>query len=194
MKAHQQRGFSLIEIMVVLLVMGMLVGLVTLSYPDFAPDSELQDYGEDLFAQLRFGSDQALFSGEHVGLVPEAVRGTNGDEHWRLNWHQFRDGQWQQLDDLAPVEPPEFVDLTLEIDEEPVDLWAWIEMEDPIPALVFYGGGEALAATLIMSLNAETASLVNDYERRHVHMDINEMGRIIWRERQAEQELANNRR
>lgn len=184
--ATKQHGFSLLELMVAIFIIGLMVGIVGLNVAIFDPESELQDFGEDAFAQLRFGSDQALYSGEHMGLVPEPINEAGDDLRWRLAWHRWRDGIWQPVDDTVALEPPEFVDLSVVIDEDPVDLWQWLDYETPLPVIIFYGGGEALAATVIFELNPETAREVSDYERRYVHMDINELGRVVWRERSEE--------
>ncbi|BFM09590.1 prepilin-type N-terminal cleavage/methylation domain-containing protein [Halioxenophilus aromaticivorans] len=188
--SHQrQRGFSLLELMVVLFMIGMLIGLVSVINIRFDAASELQDYAEDLYEQLRFGADEALFGGEHIGLVPQVDIGEDDKEHWQLAWHRFRDAEWQSLDTLPPIKTPEFVEITIEIDNEPVDLYRWLEFEKPVPVLTFYGGGEALAGTIILSLDEQSAREVDDFESRYVHMDISEIGRVRWRERADQAEL-----
>ena len=185
----RQRGFSLLELMVVLFMIGMLVGMVSVMNIRFDAASELQDYAEDLYEQLRFGSDEALFGGEHIGLIPQLEIGEDDREHWQLAWHRYRDGEWHPLDKLAPIKTPEFVELTIEIDNDPVDLHRWLEFEKPVPVLTFYGGGEALAGTLILALDNIAARDIDDFESRYVHMDISEIGRVRWRERADEAEL-----
>ena len=188
--ATKQRGFSLLELMVAIFIIGLMVGIVGINIAHFDPESELQDFGEEVFAQLRYGSDQALFDGEHIGLVPEAINEGSEDIRWQLSWHRWRDRQWQALEDLPAITPPEFVRLSIEVDQEPVDLWQWLDFEEPLPTIIFYGGGEALAATLIFELDDESARDVDEYERRYVHMDINELGNVVWRER-SDDALAN---
>jgi len=182
---RRNQGFSLLEMMVVLFVIGMMVGLVSITTFNFDPEGELQDYGEDLYEQLRFGSDEALFGGEHIGLVPVLVQNKD-EEHWQLVWHRFRDGSWNRMEELEPIEPPSFIELSVEIDDEPVDLYKWLDFEKPLPVIIFYGGGEALAGTIILGLDGDTAANVNDFEKRYAHLDINEIGRVNWRERDEE--------
>jgi prepilin-type N-terminal cleavage/methylation domain-containing protein len=184
-----QKGFSLLEVMVTMFVVALMVTMVGINIGNFDIESQLQDYGEDLQEQLRFGSDEALFSGEHLGLVPQEIQGAS-QSRWQLAWHRWRDGAWQPVEDLPAIEPPEFVELAIEIDDEPVDLWQWLDFEEPLPVIIFYGGGEALAGTIILSLTAEAGSRVQEFERRHVHMEINEIGRLRWRERAEQDELA----
>lgn len=189
-QANQNRGFTLLELMVVIFIIGLMVGVVGLNVAQFDAAGELQDFGEDTYAQLSFGTDQALFGGEHIGLVPEPLNENEADLNWRLGWHRWRDGQWQPISEIPAIEPPSFVDMTIQIDEEPVDLWQWLEYEDPLPVIIFYGGGEALAATLIFELDAQAAREVTDFESRSIHMDINELGYVVWRERSEQDERA----
>ncbi|WP_317932526.1 prepilin-type N-terminal cleavage/methylation domain-containing protein [Halioxenophilus sp. WMMB6] len=181
-------GFSLIELMVVLFVMALAIGMATFQGFRFDADSELQNFGEEVYAQLQFGTDQALFGGEHLGLVPEVFNTASNEQAWQLTWHRWRDGEWSPVTELPPIKPPDFIKLGIEIDEQPVDLWRWLEFDKPLPVIIFYGGGEALAATLILELDSQSAQSVRDLERRYVHMQINEMGRITWLERSQEAE------
>lgn len=192
--ASRQHGFSLLELMVVMFMIGMLIGLVAINSFNFEADSELQEYAEDLYEQLHFGSDEALFGGEHIGLVPQLSAGEDDIERWQLVWHRWREGSWNMIETLAPIETPSFVELTIEIDEQPIDLYEWLDFELPVPVLTFYGGGEALAGTIILALDRDAAVDVKDLERRYVHMDINEIGRVIWRERAEEEARLAERR
>lgn len=184
----RELGFSLLELMVVMFVLAMMFGLVSIVAFKYDPASELQDYAEDLYEQLRFGSDQAIFGGEHIGLVPQLTTDEDNFEQWQLAWHRWRDGIWSPLETLEPIKTPQFVELAIEIDDEPVDLYQWLDFEQPIPVLTFYGGGEALAGTIILALDRDAAAGVKELERRFVHMEINEIGRVIWRERAEEAE------
>ncbi|GLS27116.1 hypothetical protein GCM10007877_28350 [Marinibactrum halimedae] len=182
-----QWGFSLIEIMVVMLVIGLGVGVATVGLMQPDPASRLKDYGEDFYSQLSWARDEALLTGEHIGMVPELVGNEPGGRNdgqgvWQLLWHRWRDGEWMPLE-LEPLIPPRGMLVELEIDEQPVDLWRWLEYDKPLPAAVFYGGGEATPAVWIVRLEEELAREVEEFEDRQLHMVMDELGRIIWVER-----------
>lgn len=171
-------------------VIAVFAGIAAVNIVDYDPAGELQDYSEDFFAQLSFGADEALFTGEHVGLVPQLKERTNTSQLkdlWELAWYRWRDDEWQEITDIEPLSPPDVIQFVIELDEEPLDLWEWLEFEEPTPALIFYGGGEALEATVILEIDPARADGI-DFESRTQHMDINGLGQVIWRERKERED------
>ncbi len=86
-KQYSQAGFSLVEMMVVLFVMGLLAGVVVLSLPG---DSKvLREEAERFAARTVAARDEAISGARPVAVVV----GTAG-----YYFEQRRDGGWQPLD------------------------------------------------------------------------------------------------
>ena len=86
-KQHPQAGFSLVEMMVVLFVMGLLAGVVVLSLPG---DSKvLREEAERFAARTVAARDEAISGARPVAVVV----GRAG-----YYFEQRRDGGWQALD------------------------------------------------------------------------------------------------
>lgn len=108
--ARQQRGFTLLELMVVLVIIGLSVSLAALNVPG-AASSQARQLGQKLTLATRLAQSQALAGGHIVALElqrrgyrflryqpgdqsswlpfdePELLRGGqfDADWHWRLN-------------------------------------------------------------------------------------------------------------
>ncbi len=90
MGAAGQRGFTLIEILVVLVIIGIMVGLATVRY---LPDDQatLADAGRGLALRLEQAHDQAVASGEAIAFSMES-------ERYRF-WVRDAEDEWMQLED-----------------------------------------------------------------------------------------------
>lgn len=64
--ARSDRGFSLVEVMVVLVIMGLLAGVVTVNLPDPADDQRA--LVERLAAKIKVTADEAILSGQVTGI------------------------------------------------------------------------------------------------------------------------------
>lgn len=192
------QGFTLLELMVTVVIMGLILGGVGIGLMQRDQVSELQDMGEDVRDQLRWASDQALISGEHIALVPTLQDGEAGlinrdDEVWQLNWYRWRDEKWIPEEEIPPIAPTRETEVSVEIDNEPLDFWEWLEKEkddkeagkevEVRPALVFYGGGEATEGVLIGRFKPEFLDQLENSIGTEWHLEINPMGRVAWRER-----------
>ncbi|AFU99591.1 type II secretion system minor pseudopilin GspH [Simiduia agarivorans] len=138
------RGFTLIELMVVLLLVGLAIGMVNFNVGGNEERRARNDL-DQLFQMLRYADENAALQGDLVGLqLSQTLQGTT-----RLEWKRFRGGNW--LDAEAPFaasEIPEFVQLELRLDEQPVDL----NKESQSPQVVFSGSGEISNFELRFSL------------------------------------------
>ena len=65
---QQRAGFTLIEIMLVILIIGLLVGSVELVIGDRSADDSLQQEGERLAATINLAADAALLEMTELGL------------------------------------------------------------------------------------------------------------------------------
>jgi prepilin-type N-terminal cleavage/methylation domain-containing protein len=83
------RGLTLIELLVVLVILGVLVGAVTLAFPDLGARR-----GEQALARVRalveLACERAVLSGRDVGIAVA---------HDALAFGHFRDGRFEQIPD-----------------------------------------------------------------------------------------------
>lgn len=128
------RGFTLIELMVVLLLIGLAIGMVNLNLGG-SEDRQARYFVDQLAALLHYADENAALQGDLLGLQFNTE--TNGD--LQLSWARNRGGDW------LPAEPPfvtqtlpEFLALEVRVDDQPVDLLK----EAKTPQVIFSGSGE----------------------------------------------------
>ena len=94
--APRASGFTLIEMLVVLLIMGLLVGMASaIVRPD---DRQLVCHEADRIAQLlELAATEARLTGWSVAWTPDA----QGYRFWRMT----ADGRWSELRDSDPLRP-----------------------------------------------------------------------------------------
>ena len=117
--AGRARGFSLVEMLVVLFVVVLLTGLVSLSVDSGAGDRIVRERVEALVAVATYALDEAQFVGSDFGLL--FTRGPNaaGEDVTRAQWRQRLPDGWRapaQGDVFAPIEFPGEVELGLVLD------------------------------------------------------------------------------
>jgi type II secretion system protein H len=156
------KGFSLIELLVVLFIIGLLFGAVSLSV-NFGgdPEEQLEIEAIRLLEFARLAEERAVLTGEPVGLrlIPPAAS-TEIEPSWSYEWQRYRAGRWFPADDpLSARELPGHIEISLQVEGQEVDLLA-IEnaasennkrrggeegeenQQGPMPSIVFYPGGE----------------------------------------------------
>ena len=186
---NNQRGFSLIELLVVMVIIAFLMGMVGIGLFQNDVAGELDDQAEELRQQLRWASDEALITGESIGLVPVRLQGGVGVPiRWSVEFYRFRDYEWQQAGLLEPFPLHEKLQIELIIDDEIVDFLPWLDKEAPDPAMIFYGGGEATEGIWRLSIQPRYLSEVDPEQRREAHLTITMAGDIAWKERDEDRE------
>ncbi|UTA47882.1 GspH/FimT family pseudopilin [Simiduia sp. 21SJ11W-1] len=149
---RHQRGFTLIELMVVLLLVGLAIGMVDLNLGG-NEERKARQYIDQSYRLLRYADESAALQSDMVGLQIEAA--INGDRE--LRWYRLRGGAWVVAD--APfVEDvmPENLQFELLIDEQPVDL----AKEAETPQVVFSGSGEISNFEMRFALNDQPIGLI----------------------------------
>ena len=68
-KTHRHQGFTLIEIMVVVTIIGILSGLIVMNIVTHDPQKDLNREAQRLVAVLDMAKDEALFGREDIGVV-----------------------------------------------------------------------------------------------------------------------------
>lgn len=69
--SRPQNGFTLIEIMVVMVILGLATSLAVVSFGSGKQERELQNEVNRLHAVLRLAAEEAIFTNEEIGAVIE---------------------------------------------------------------------------------------------------------------------------
>ena len=120
------RGFSLIEILVVLMVMGLITGLAVVALTFGGQKQEVRERLEYLSSLAVYAIDEAQFSGADFGLLIVETQADNGASLFELHWRQRLPDGWERPvnsgDLFAAIQVPEDVELQLTLDGEAIDL------------------------------------------------------------------------
>lgn len=158
-------GFSLIELLVVIFIIGLMIGTVSLSVNiGSEPEDQLEEEAQRLLELSRLAGDRAVLTGEPIGLLinpplSTLERGATLDEglpSWGYEWQRYRGGQWVAAEaPLGPRQLPESIELSLEVEGAEINFSranrfssansSSANNEDdppPLPSIVFYPGGE----------------------------------------------------
>lgn len=136
-------GFTLIEVLVVMVVIGCLAGLAVISSGVAGPSRELKNEADRLAGLIGVLADEAVLDNREYGLRLE--RGS-----YQVFFYDESSGRWQALSDGAR-QLPDWAELTFELEGEPLVLPAPVDEQDekkakdsrpPVPQLVILSSGE----------------------------------------------------
>ena len=182
LKASRQAGFTLLEVLLVAMLMGLVAAAVTLSMGGAKGDRELDKQARRFMATLQQAQEHAVMDGRLVGLRIE-------DHGWQFMLRQAGDRKWQVLSEdkiLSQVELPEEVTLAIELEG-----FSWSESEEKqeqerdqeerTPQVLIFPGGELTPFVL-------TLSQQNDDEKYLRTVKGDEFGRLSLLEDAVEEE------
>lgn len=132
MAARQPRGFTLIEVLVVVFIIGVIVGMATLSFSGRALDDLAQEEARRLAEIFRLASEEATLTGLEIGWI---------SREGRYRFVALSDQGWTTYGDGTPLRPrelPEPLTVTVRIE----DLALTEEEERAAPQLMFLSSGE----------------------------------------------------
>lgn len=174
----RQAGFSLLELMAVIFVIGLSLGMVSLSVNIGGAKNDVLDEIEKFMGLAQFANEKAILSGEAMGLMIEpplwqAQRGQNPDDiGWRYRWVTNSSEGWQEVPNLPPVSLPPSMRLTVEIDEV---LWDYAnQLDRTVPVAAYYSSGDVTVISVEWSDEREPGFTQN--------VEVDETGQLVWRE------------
>ncbi|MDZ7787750.1 MAG: type II secretion system minor pseudopilin GspH [Halofilum sp. (in: g-proteobacteria)] len=156
------RGFTLIELIVVLLLVGLVVSFAVLSVGGPSPRQIQHEEARRLLARMDLAREEAVMQARSLGVRFER------DGYL---FYGMRDGQWRMLEQgglLDPRELPEAIFIDVEIEGLDVELFGADEPaedgdggdedeEDAVrPQLFFLAGGEIVPDFSIRILSEDT--------------------------------------
>jgi len=141
-RAGPRGGFTYIELLVAVFLIGLLVSLALLALPGETPAQRLEREAQRLYARMDLAREEAVLQAITLGL---------GIDDAGYRFLQLRSDRWQALADdrlLPEHELPEDVELSLDLDGIEVSLEpaekSGEDEQGPSPQLHFLASGEIL--------------------------------------------------
>lgn len=154
----RQRGFSLLELLVAMMVVVLVTTLVNLSVSSGGQDVQLESQVRTLADVASYALDEAQMSGVDYGLMLQEDEQT-GETIYSYQWLQRHIDGWKEPNRggemFAPQELPPGVALELELEDAPIvelsldDNDYEEEGEERVsPQVVFYASGETTVGAI----------------------------------------------
>ncbi len=180
MRAKREAGFSLIEIMVVIFIIGLSLSMASLTMNRGGPQDDLVNSVEEFMVLAHFAGEKAILSGESMALLLEPpewqlVRGESRDIDdigWRYQWLTNGSEGWQKLPNLPTVSLPPTIEIEVEVDETRWDYEEQIDRTRPVMALYPTGDLTFIAFELTDSRDRDLVQ----------HIEVDENGELVWLE------------
>lgn len=176
-------GFTLVELLVVLMIVGIAMTMVSLSLPGRDSTTLAEDEAEDFMVSARFVSEQAVLNQEIIGLFmePRSEAGRT-QQQWCYRWRRYQDESWIPVTEfLSEHCLPEELQLDVRVEGEE---WQYDPRDDtPNPVLVFYPSGEATPYEMAL-----IPGRFDDGETQR--LEVSMMGDLRWHNRDDREEWA----
>lgn len=148
----RQAGFTLIEILVVLVVIGLLASLAVMTMGGSSRDREMENEVRELYLLMQTASEQAVLNNTELGLILD-------EGGYRFVAWEDRSGEWKE-----PAEPmfrlrrfPEWITVTEYIENDTPRL---ASEEDRLrPDVVFFSSGETTPFELEFTLGRDDSRM-----------------------------------
>ena len=165
----RRQGFTLIEIMAVLVVIGIAASMVVLSMGDATRPQEMKAIAKRLYGGMSLALEDAVFLNRQIGLRFD-INNEGTELAYSYKWLYFdpESHQWQnvQLEEFEPQKLPDYIQLELEVDGQNISIGTTKKGEDsllkvkededgkkgqPEPDLFFLSSGETQSFRLVLS-------------------------------------------
>jgi general secretion pathway protein H len=178
---NRQRGFSLIELMAVLVVVGLALGIVTVSVGHGGPEKQLYDKLEQFLIQSDFATEHAVISGEALGIMLEPPAwqiAANPDLDpdnvgWKYRWQIYAEKGWQDIPNMPGISLPPDIEIDVTVGKKKWD-WHAKTTDKKSPVVSISPSGEI--TEFVFEIRH---TLVRDFVQ---HIELSEEGTIVWRE------------
>ena len=153
--SSKARGFTLIEVLVTLVVIGIIVGVVSISFSRDS-DSEARRLATRLKKQMEFAADRAVLQQHTVGLYIDP-------QMYQFLGYSWQDQRWYPLllDEMTSMPlPPAWV---FRLGEEEDETLALDSDGQAIPQLLFMPSGESTAFELFLEESYSNSPVIRLY-------------------------------
>ncbi|MAM89035.1 MAG: type II secretion system protein GspH [unclassified Hahellaceae] len=163
--ALRERGFSLIELLVVMLLISLVIGAVTLVPGGNAQRRELDQAGRQLLATMQLSREEAVYQNMEIGLeIKEDGFSFRGYSEKEQKWIELPQGfmqpkpfpEWLEAEfkdatSFFELKPPEQDEVRM-YGEEKEDLF--------LPQILFLSSGEVTPFTLTLRISSDADAQV----------------------------------
>jgi general secretion pathway protein H len=158
--ARRARGFTLIEILVVITIIGVIAAATILSLTSSGRDRELEKEGDRLLALVNYAREQAELQTREYGVM-------FSDDGYEFLTYDNRRAAWRGVfedDALAERKLPYGLTFALSIESRPVTFNRPKDAKDKTPQLMIYSNGDltTFAATLQRDGGLRSITLTQD--------------------------------
>ena len=156
------QGFTLVEILVVIVIIGVMLGTMLLSLGDRGNDSQLEKERDRLAALISYVQERAALQTIEYGLRCE-------QGGYRFVMYDSRKAQWLEdpLDELLRARPlPDGLELALSVEDRAIVLPARTDPRKPVasldltPQVMIYSSGDLTRFRLTLMRAAAHRSVV----------------------------------
>lgn len=175
--SRREQGFTLIEIIFVVFIIGMAVSVISISVGGNALAERSKKEAETFLLQANYVAEQSVLKGETHGLFVELrpAQGIDAQEQWCYQWRRVRDRQWQDVPELTQHCLDEGLVIEFYVDEE---LWEYDpELEYQEPVLGFFPSGDA-SGEIEINILADQLQSDDDEETQRFELEIS--GELRW--------------
>jgi general secretion pathway protein H len=142
----ESAGFTLIEIMVVVVIVGVVAALMVLSFTLTGRDRELEKESDRLFALFNYAREQAELQTREYGVLFQ-------DDGYEFLTYDVRRAIWRSVPDdeaLVARRLPDGLGVKLMVEARPVVLTRPKDAKDKTPQVMIFSNGDltSFAATL----------------------------------------------
>ena len=173
--ARNEKGFTLIEILMVIVIIGLSVGIVTLSIGPTKDESATRKEAMAFMQAVEFVGEQAVLNGNVIAmfLTPKELDDDSLSKQWCYTWKLFRENSWAELpeDSLAEHCMPENMKWDLIVEGRMYNYDPDLETQPPV--LVFAPSGESTPVEMAIFEQG------SDSEAQRIEIDL--MGTVHWR-------------
>lgn len=139
------KGFTLLELLIVMVIIGVIVGAATLSIPH-DKTSQIEKEAQRFQALLKLAKDESIFQSRSVGVLFE-------ETGYQFMLSVDEQGQWVAFSDkqLRPRVLPEGLSLTLDVQGQMVSFESAESEERLVPHVFVLSTGEITPFNVIFS-------------------------------------------